>query len=226
MGGALLVASGLVACNAILGLNDFEKVDSLGLDASPDVVTVDGGVDSGPDTGPPPIPTGTAPTTALWARWPMPDSVQTGFGPSPGAKYTPSYGPDGGATLAYVTDNVTNLTWLKKVYTASTFTEAVEKCKAAGAASEGGIKDWRVPSRIELASILDHKQAASAPKIDPVFYERIDAGPVPPPRQKYWTGSVVYPVGSTVSFWVVDFDTGEVWKTKEASHVRCVRGAS
>ncbi|MBL8607747.1 MAG: DUF1566 domain-containing protein [Myxococcales bacterium] len=214
-----LVSTSVVACNAILGLNDFEKVPELAdasFDAAPDQLTPD----ASPDVGPPPIPTGTAPPLTRWARWHMPDAVQVPPYGGAGAKFGPSYSDAGAAD--FVVDNVTNLVWLKKVFPADSFQQAVQRCAEAPNAGAGF--KWRVPSRIELVTLLDHTKTGV--RIDPVFNERIDSGLVPPAGGVHWTGSVAYPVVDVVNFWVVDFTSGQVRRSATATSVRCVRGAA
>lgn len=217
-----LVSASVVACNAILGLNDFEKVAEpadASVDAPPDQLAPD----SSPDVGPPPIPSGTAPPVTRWARWHMPDAVQVPPYGGAGAKFGPSYSDAGPAD--FVVDNVTNLVWLKKVFPADSFQQAVQRCAEATPSPGAGFK-WRVPSRIELVTLLDHTKSGMDVRIDPAFNERIDSGVVRPAGGAQWTGSVSYPVVDTVNFWIVDFGNGQVRRSGTATSVRCVRGAA
>ncbi len=211
LGGALVVASGLVACNAILGLNDFEKVDSVGVDAGPDVfVPSGGGVDSGPDAPLPPIPSGVATTT--WARWHMPEAVKPLGQPPPA--YTPDAAVAAGAPPVVV-DRVTGLTWMRDPLpgTYSTFESARDACKN----QTGG--PWRVPSRIELVSILDHtRENPALPVSDAgLVFTGITSG-------NFWTSSVVRPLSNPIKFWAVEIRSGTVLQDVGTGSVRCVKG--
>lgn len=94
-----------------------------------------------------PLPT---PATE-WANWPMPNTPDSGL-PNP-ASYT--VGTD--TTL----DNVTRLEWQRGARLGLTWQEARKYCEDA---TFGGKTDWRLPTAIELVSILDHGQ--NQPNID------------------------------------------------------------
>jgi hypothetical protein len=78
-----------------------------------------------------------------------------------------------------VRDNITCLVWQKAeaVPAPSTFTPApafpgtitdnIAYCTALATSSYAGLADWRVPTRIEMASIADYAATSSA--LDPVF---------------------------------------------------------
>jgi hypothetical protein len=70
-----------------------------------------------------------------------------------------------------VTDQKTSLTWIKdhaalgdKFAKVMTYEEAEKACKELNA---GGHKDWRLPTREELLTIVDLNR--HAPAIDPIF---------------------------------------------------------
>lgn len=150
----------------------------------------------------------TGPTCAdsNWAEWSMPNSpTETGI------PNTESYTDNGNGT---VTDNVTRLMWEQASSTSTySWTDAVIYCSSE---STGGHNDWRVPSMIELASLLD--LGRSNPAINPVYF------PDTPPTH-FWSASGD---GSTYIGWYVDFSGGpgmvdEADFTTELFNVRCVR---
>ncbi len=205
---AVLGAS-LVACNAIIGLSDFEKVECTNLrcpdDAGIDVFvpTVDGG-DAGSDAG---TPEGTDPV--VWASWRMPS---WDGGPSPVPEYS--------ADTTTVLENITGLVWTKDDQGQATYEAAKAKC----AALPGGT--WRLPKRIELVTLLDFGRASSTAPISPLF------GVV---QAQYWTSSEVKPINAAdPRVWVVDFsapDKGNKLVTPVPTtdktlqlQVRCVKG--
>lgn len=82
-----------------------------------------------------------------WACWPMPTPA------SEGAPHPQSYRDNGDGT---VTDNVTCLTWEQANPSSSgTFQDAADRCAVLAASGFGGHDDWRLPTRIEMASITD-----------------------------------------------------------------------
>jgi len=80
-----------------------------------------------------------------WACWPMPNMVGSGL------PNEASYTKNGDDT---VTDNITLLMWDDRI-TAQAFTweEAIAACEELELA---GFDDWRLPTRIEITSVLDH----------------------------------------------------------------------
>jgi hypothetical protein len=118
-----------------------------------------------------------------------------------------------------VLDNVTNLTWQKDqpaAQTNRTYADAKAACDNLMLASDSS---WRLPSRIELVTLLDLEKQ---PRIAPAFSNTTPTA--------YWSSSEVRrPAGVTGSlqYWVVDFGDGNVEKLSPAStaSVRCVKGA-
>jgi predicted small secreted protein len=214
-----LGCAALAACNAIAGLGEFQDVPcepcseagSLAYDSGPppgDVFVPDDGTsDAGPDAadatvadtgfdapiiddvGPVIVPDTGVPIDYRWARWTMPNGAEAGL-PNP-ASYTPVAGSDGG-----LFDNVTKLTW-GSAQTAIT---------DAGAACT---YPFRLPTRIELVSILDTSQ--SPVLVNPAFTTMRAA--------VYWTSSVT-PDGTP---WTVDFGEGYVEPSTTATDVICVQ---
>lgn len=78
----------------------------------------------------------------------------------------------------------------------------------------GGHSDWRLPTRVELLSIVDAER--QAPAIDGIVFPNT-------PSSGFWT-STPY-VGMSGSVWLVSFEHGASAKTdaKYSTWVRCVR---
>ncbi len=193
-----VVTAGTLACNSLIGLSDFTVVDDAGADARADAA--DGSADAPVDAAI------LAPEGSLPAVWPdkkMPDSTQ-------GASTKPDYEIDVRQTITF--DKITTRTWMHADFDGiTTFEAARKKCeeqKLQGA-------EWRLPSRIELVSLLDTSRTTGT-QIDPSAFPGARRG-------TYWTASPVRPLTNPVTFWSVDFTEGNV-KIGAASFVRCVKG--
>lgn len=117
-----------------------------------------------------------------------------------------SYTMNGDGTI---TDNVTGLVWEAAVDdTKYELTPAADHCTQKGAG-------WRLPTRIELVSLVDFTVAAPGPTLDPVFGDA--------PDSTYWTSSGYY--GVVDDEWYVGFDAGysDYGIINQPSVVRCVR---
>jgi hypothetical protein len=140
-----------------------------------------------------------------FAQWPMPH-------------------PDGGAIATYtvdeandvVLDRVTGLTW-QRAAGPGTYVWAQAKLYCDNL-SYGGQSDWRLPTRIELVSLLDYTKLGQ-PSIDADAFPETVAG-------RFWTASEssAYPQ----SRWTVDFEGASTsFDEPLASHAaRCVRGGA
>lgn len=219
--GALAGAT-LVACNALIGLSDFDKVECSGPNGleCPDgpreggVVVKDGGpdvIDATPDA---PVTPGTPPVA--WARWPMP-SWEGGREPVPDFKTT--------ASATELLEDRTGLVWSTEDLATTSYDDAKARC----AALPNG--PWRLPKRIELVTLIDPTRVGTN---DVLTFKQS----FPKARQAaYWTSSEVRPLQSPMQYWVVDFTPA----TKNAStklvravpidstesvYVRCVRDKS
>jgi len=138
----------------------------------------------------------------------MPNPVRSGL-PNP-MSYTVS------ATSHRVTDNVTQLSWQRNVDAgAFEWAEAQAYCACL---QIDGIGGWRLPSRIELASLADW--TALHPAIDSVAFPDT-------PSEAFWSASVLQN-GDPDLAWHVDFDSGHTSYTdKTYTHrVRCVSGGA
>jgi hypothetical protein len=138
-----------------------------------------------------------------WAEWPMPNlpADVTAGAPNPA-----SVGDNGDGT---VTDNVTGLVWQQTVAPSLyAWSDALALCPTLTLA---GHTDWRLPSAIELVSIVDYGQAA--PSISGTYFPAT-------PSAAFWSSSI----GPTYA-WKVDFNDGST-STEAVTglhNVRCVR---
>jgi hypothetical protein len=138
-----------------------------------------------------------------WAEWPMPNlpaDVTTGA-PNPA-----SVADNGDGT---VIDHVTGLIWQQTVGPSLyVWSDAVALCPTLTLA---GHTDWRLPSAIELVSIVDYSQ--SAPSISGTYFPAT-------PSAAFWSSSI----GPTYA-WKVDFTDGSTSTDAVTAlhNVRCVR---
>jgi len=143
-------------------------------------------------------------TVAAWATWPMPNST-------PGLPNLQSFDTSRDDVAV---DRITGLMWQRNVGANPTsFAGAKHECDRLTLA---GHADWRLPSRIELVSILD--LARVQPAVDPVVFPQT-------PNDWFWTSSAA--AGDLQSAWYVYFYFGYP-KTDLASNQfswRCVRTA-
>ena len=149
-------------------------------------------------------------TDSTWAEWPMPNGP---LDVDAGAPNPETYTDNGDQT---VTDDVTGLMWQKTVPTASyTVAQASSYCSALTLA---GYDDWRLPTRIQLASLVDVR--TSPPCIDTTYFP----GTLP----VYFATSSAPTGASASSVFLVNFDNGSTDYLNSASmvSVRCARGAS
>jgi hypothetical protein len=181
-------------------------VDSARSDAAaaPDAPADDAG-DSGDADGAPGCPV-TVPASRF-AGWPIPHPAGT-----EGSTHPHSYdvsAPD------VVVDRVTGLTWQRRVdATARSWADATAQCACLAL---GGHDDWRLPTRMELVSIVDFTR--DSPAID------LDAFPGTPSAW-FWTASRW--ADDPAFAWYVYFENGfSNFNDQEALYrVRCVREPS
>jgi hypothetical protein len=120
------------------------------------------------------------------------------------------------STADVVVDNVTGLEW-QRLPPATAFMQSDAATYCAGL-DLAGHRDWRLPTRIELISILDLRQ--SSPAIDGDAFPNTD-------RAYFWTSTPVAAVPDAA--WVVDFALSEpkyVYPFSATADVRCVRAPS
>jgi Protein of unknown function (DUF1566) len=141
-----------------------------------------------------------------WASWPMPNSPSSRL-PNPQTYDTSIEG--------VAVDGVTGLMWQRSAFTdGATFEEAKRECDQLTLA---GFAGWRLPSRIELLSIVDLSR--TQPSINLAAFRKT-------PSDWFWTSSVAS--DNPAAAWYVYFYFGYP-KTDDKTNrfaVRCVRTAA
>ena len=165
------------------------------VDASPDVAPSDEGAAFVPR----------APVQP-WATWPMPNS------PLPGLPNPQSYDT---RIPGVVVDQVTGLMWQRSASNRlEPFTGAERECERL---SLGGYDDWRLPSRIELVSILDGTRTQPS----------INVGAFPgTPSHWFWTSSPAVDVPDAAWYVYFYFGYPKIEEKRNRFAVRCVRTAT
>jgi hypothetical protein len=173
----------------------FASSDAAGV--LPDATAADGG---GPDCA--------APFSADWAAWPMPNGAQDVEAGSPNPeRYTDHV--DG-----TITDDVTGLTWMK---TPLPGTFAWQDAQNACVLLTLGGASWRLPSYIELASIVEY--GSSSPAVNQAYFPGT-------PMDSFWSATrVVDPTQSSTHAYCVDFTVGATFYdfASNSHYARCVR---
>ncbi|HEV3190236.1 MAG TPA: DUF1566 domain-containing protein [Polyangiaceae bacterium] len=145
-----------------------------------------------------------APGGSIFANWPMPDPSTAGTDRSPTYDTT---------STDVVVDRLTQLTWQRNLEPKSyLWSDADAYCRCLAV---GGHDDWRLPTRIELVSIVDFTKPSPA----------IDSNAFPgTPGDYFWTSSPL--IGNSSAFWYVYFFDGNTHSTDASSsyRVRCVSG--
>lgn len=141
-----------------------------------------------------------------WANWRMPNPVTASL-PNP-ADYNINTGQ------GTVIDNVTKLMWQRSV-DASTFSWAAAKAYCNGL-DFAGFTDWRLPTAIELVSLVDFTVKTPGPTIDVIAFPNT-------PGDWFWSATPL--AGSPSSAWVVTFYSGDTNSNvgTDPFRVRCVR---
>lgn len=145
-----------------------------------------------------------------YAPWPMPNPATAGL-PNPA-----SYTIDG--IRDTVIDNLTGLMWQRTCTPGQgrfAWSEAQEYCANL---VYGGYSDWRLPSRIELVSLVDFT----------VGFPAMDTNVFPdPPNTSYWTSTQQSSIGhkQDPQAYRVQFTDGGTlrYMVNVASQARCVR---
>jgi hypothetical protein len=146
-----------------------------------------------------------------WAMWPLPpaDLSRTNYVVRDGV----------------VCDRTTKLVWERSVGTARSWDDATTHCDTLSA---GGYKDWRLPTRIELLSIVDYPSSPALEENafpESLVQAKVDGGAA---ETRYWA-STRHPTGSLfLRRFLVNFNFGQAYTdVKDQSlAVRCVRGGA
>ena len=185
---------------------DPAPTDDEGEDAEPRNPTDGGRRDAAADADAewpcPATTTGVSSFDREWMTGPLPK-------PSPGAA---NYGVKSGT----VCDRTTLLEWERKGSAdLRTWDQAVAYCDTL---LVGGHNDWRLPTRIELLTLVDHGR--KAPALDPVIF------PGTPLDEPYWSATLMSNVFENPNAYFVSFELGATapFTKTEPLHVRCVRG--
>ncbi|MBC8133189.1 MAG: DUF1566 domain-containing protein [Deltaproteobacteria bacterium] len=146
-----------------------------------------------------------------YACWPMPNPATTGL-PLPNPA---SYADMGDGT---VKDNVTGLIWQKAVTSTQAFTWDGAKAYCTNLTLAG--RTWRLPTRIELLSIVDFTRTSPA--------LNVAAFPNTPGGKFHWTSSpwVVSQIATKPQYsWIVNFYEGltsNAGDRTQTQYARCV----
>ena len=132
--------------------------------------------------------------------------------PMPGAIPASNYTVD--AVHGVVTDTVTGLMWQEPMAT-STYTWANAICYCANL-NLAGHNDWRLPTVIELGSLVDETIDFPGPTINMTAFPTTTGN-------LYWTSSPL--AGSSLDAWSVNFSAGSTYNggVDGTNQVRCVR---
>ncbi|HSY38463.1 MAG TPA: DUF1566 domain-containing protein [Polyangia bacterium] len=149
------------------------------------------------------------PSEYIYARWPMPNPASSGL-PNPA-----SYTDNGDGT---VTDNVTKLVWQKAVTSSQAYSwcNAINYCATLTLAG----RTWRLPTRIELLSLVDFTR--TGPAINTTSFPGVPGG------KYHWTSSpwVVSQIATKPQYsWIVNFSEGLTSNAGDrtaAEYARCV----
>lgn len=144
-----------------------------------------------------------------FALWPMPNS------PSAGLQNPMNYT----FTAGVVTDRVTGLSWQRVPteedhYVHTLLPNAFSYCATLDLE---GFTDWRLPSRIELLSLVN--LALSSRTMD---WNAFPSGP----SDLFISASVLSGSGSITTHYGIDFSSGLVYSSAIAGAVRCVRAGT
>jgi len=206
---ALASTVALFACEQIVGIDQFTKCDPSRCDAGPDG-SLDAGLDSASDALE--LPDGISEASS-WARWPMPNTLAEVKLGAPDASLRAF---DAG-TSGVLCDTHTTLCWSLSIGAPTTSFDAAQ---AYCAQLQGG---WRMPTRIEVVSLLDSTRSGNGAAFPPEFDAALAAANGP---SLIWTSSYYRPIiNNVLRYWYVDLLKGDVLASSNtsAAGVLCVR---
>lgn len=130
----------------------------------------------------------------------------------------PSYTPSAANSLV---DTVTGLEWRKDVQSSDVdWSGAAALCNILE--TDGGLGKWRLPTRLELVSLMDFGGTGSGASLLPVEFD------APSLNLGFWTATAV--AGDDTQVWTAAFDQGGSVggspKTPTKMSARCVRGTT
>lgn len=202
----VLAACFLLGCNAVLGI-DAPK----GSDLNPgddgqagDGRGGDGSLRSDDGDNVTPAISEEPPSPYAWANWPMPNPA--------GLSGAPNAQTFGVRSAGVIFDTLTKLEWQQGTDKARSRHDAEEYCTNLRLGGGG----FRLPSRIELLSIVDFTQ--TNPSLDPKGFPDAQSG-------RYWSSS--RHAADADRGWTVNFEFGTglllIETADKALFVRCVR---
>ena len=179
-----------------------------GKDASRDTTSK---LDAGPDDGKDGLPVNEVPVCEPSSPMPCPPlTYATWLMPSPPGVPSPN-SASYGVRADEAKESVSGLTWQRTFTEKKTWSDAVSYCSDLNL---GGVDDWRMPSRIELVSLVDFTRLPS-----------IDQEAFPNTANDYfWSAS---PAAAAGTYYSVYFGAGLTAfgaASNPSAHVRCVRG--
>ena len=203
----------VAGCNLVLGLDSLKQCpqecdggDASGLDATADA-------DAGDAADAFVLPDG-ASEASSWANFRMenpPAEVEACAPPASSASFD--------AGIGFVHDDVTGRFWNLSVGVAKSIEAATAFCNGLSPGT------WRVPTRIELVTLLDTTGSGS-PRIEPPFLAPLaDAGVGS--ANFLWTSSYVRPIDTELRFWFASLQSGDMTRVPAdkvgSAGVLCVR---
>ncbi len=213
---AAVVVVMTLGCELVVGLDKFDKVDC--------GVGQCGAIEAGPDgdsatDAPPDGNLGDVLSNpAKWAQWPIPNPTRWDAG-VPDASIQPAFYTSD-FTNGVIKDEVTKLVWAVKDYHAMASSELDAETYCKGLKTLSPIV-WRVPSRIELATLIDFTAKTKA--LDPA----IEAAGGVTITGNHWTSSPSRTTSNVDYYWRVSFNFGESMVTSTTTGsgpVLCVSG--